>query len=116
MSRPTMIEHHSPASPKTDGLKLKGGRAFSFVLTAKDSPTTEENRLVLRRYWNNACPGCTITSLVRGWSAKTVPLSRASFACCLPMALLSRRGRGLDADTGEGDGCLRSSTMLERRR
>ena len=38
-------------------------RTFTFVLPAKGSPThytTEENGLVLRRYWTNACQSCAI--------------------------------------------------------
>jgi Transposase DDE domain len=36
-------------------------RTFTFVLLAKGSPiTNEENGLVLRRYWTNACQSCAI--------------------------------------------------------
>jgi hypothetical protein len=45
-SRPGILGHHSRAA-KADDLKLKDGRAFSFIGFA-DYYTTEESELVLR--------------------------------------------------------------------
>ena len=60
--------------------------------------TSEENGLVLRRYWNNACPCCTITHSCS--KERWISFLRTTFEVCdticqarlIPLGLVRPRG------------------------